>query len=303
MLIRFADLLFLARPTLFFVNWIVLILGHTRGSGPARPGGLALLMVQYACISGAAVVVNQLRDRHTDRENGKLPTLERGLVSPRAATVFAALLLLAGIGVAVPLGWLQGLLSLVFFLLAGLVYNLPPLATKDRPWAGMATLAPATSLLYLQAALAAGATGWRDPLLQSLPIVSACLGVGLVTTLPDLAGDRASGKRTFPVCYGPGPTWLLAQAFMALALALALWLDQTVVAVPALLALGLLVWGRTRGNGAAGPVARWSILAMALALVPGQPWFGVLMVVFFALARVYYKQRLGLTYPRLGWDN
>lgn len=304
MLMRLADLFFLARPTLFFVNWIVLILGFTcPGNRPEHSSPLWLLMVQYACISGAAVIVNQLQDRQSDRANGKLLILEKGLVGPGMAVAAAGVMLLSGVGLALYLGRLNVQLTAVFFVLAGLVYNLPPLATKNRPWAGMATLAPATMVLYLQAALQGGSPGVAWALLHSVPIVAACLGVGVLTTLPDREGDGASGKRTFPVCYGIRRTWQLAGGFMALSLGSALALAQPQVALPALGALALIVWGARRAGEVSGPVARWSILAQALALVPGLPGFGVLMLVFFGLARVYYKHRFGLVYPRLGWDN
>ena len=302
---RLADLFFLSRPTLFFVNWIILILGfHCPGNAPADSLNLWLLMLEYACISGAAVIVNQLHDLESDRANGKLLILDQGLVSVRAAWTLALGLLLSGIGVSLWLGWLNSLLTVGFFVLSGLVYNLPPLATKNRPWAGMVTLAPATSALYLQAALLGGLEDPGSGVLHSLPILLACLGVGLLTTLPDREGDRQNGKRTFPVCYGEARTWQLAALFLLASCATGLALGQWVVALPALGALGLTAWGaRQPDSSEAGPVSRWSILLQALALVPGWPWFGALMLGFWCAARVYYRRRFGLVYPRLGRDH
>ncbi len=298
-----ADLFFLSRPTLFFVNWIILLLGHHAVGGAGGPA-LWLLMVEYACISGAAVIVNQLHDLESDRENGKLFILQKGYVSESAALCLAWSLFALGALLAIGLGTLNFLLTLLFFALTGIVYNKPPLATKDRPLAGMLTLALACAALFVQSAALGGVGPLLRALPESLPILLACLGVGLLTTIPDMEGDAAAEKLTFARRYGVDRTYLAALASLLLCLLCSWMLANPFVGLPALGAVVLLLWGVfTRPRERAAAISRWAILLQALAVCSLAPFFGLLMIVYYAAARFYYRERFGIVYPRLGLDS
>ncbi len=310
LLLHAADLFFLTRPTLIFVVWIFILVGARALAGldaesvSAASGeggtGLWILLMQYFCIFGSAFVINQLHDLEGDRANRKLGTLERELVSEREALWLAWLLFGAGILLALQLGLVNLLLTLGFFLLTGVIYNKPPLTAKDRPLLGPLTLVLAYAVLVLQGAALAGWKPLGLALWTGLPICLAGLSISLLTTLPDQEGDRLAGKVTFALRYGVDRTWIGALLLMASAFLLA-WLESDPqVMYPALVAGGLMVWGLlTKPAERAGGVARWAIFLQALALVPNYPLYGLLMLVYYFGARMYYRHRFELDYPSL----
>ncbi len=70
------DYVFLLRPMILIPVWTFFLLGAWHGSkaagsplpAPALLFGLAI----FSCVVGAAYIVNQISDRSTDRETGKL---------------------------------------------------------------------------------------------------------------------------------------------------------------------------------------------------------------------------------------
>ncbi len=328
---RLLDLFFLCRPVLVAVVLIFPLAG-ARGMSLGDPF-LWMMLLQDAALAGSAFVLNQLHDREGDRVNGKCPTLERGLASSREAWIFALLLLAVGLGAAWWLGpWhLAG--ALLFFTLSAIAYNFPPLYAKNRPMLAPFLALPAYVLLVGQAeALARSRAisletllqsslsqllpdstldmlnplldGLRtvDVLRESLPMVLAGLSLSLLSTVPDLAGDRLAGKRTWAVAWGGASTWGVAILFMAMAFVLALSQQDGVVALPALASVVLMLKGRRRpeDRATAEAVLRLSVTVQALALCLSWPLIGGGLALFLGASRLYYKQRLQLDYPRLG---
>jgi len=300
---RIADYFFLTRPVPAFAVWIFVLAGARPLRGTPGEGSLALLLLQTYCLFGSAFVVNQLHDRAGDAVNGKCPTLAAGLVSEGRAQALAWGLGLAGLGLAALLGPRNLALTLLFVALGTVVYNRPPLAAKDRPLAGPATMGACYLILGLQGAALAG---WPPPgaaLWRGLPLALAGVSISLLAMLPDREGDARSGKRSFPVAHGVDRTWIAALAAMALAAALALAAGDRAVGLPALAAAGLALWGLLSDpERAAGFVARWSILLQGLALTPRWPLYGALMAATWFAARSYHRRRFGLVYPTLARD-
>jgi 4-hydroxybenzoate polyprenyltransferase len=292
------DLFFLMRPTLILVVWLFPLAGVRGVDG--RFGSLMLLLFQYFCILGSAFIINQLHDKEGDAANGKCETLSRGLVTEETALRMSWILLIGGLAAALALGWLNLLLTLLFFLLTAVFYNKPPLSAKDRPFAGPVILALGAAILLLQGAALGGPLNLMISLWTGLPMVLAGLSISLLTTIPDLAGDRLAGKHTFAVVFGVDRTWIAAAAAMAGACLLALLGRDMVVALPAAVSIGLMIHGLlNKPEERAGRVVRLSITAMGLALVPDHLWLMLLVPVFVVLARRYYKQRFNLVYPSL----
>jgi 4-hydroxybenzoate polyprenyltransferase len=297
------DMFFLTRPVLIFTVWIFVLAGARTLSGAPGEGSLTLLLLQTFCIFGSAFIINQLHDREGDAANGKCGTLGQGLVDERQAQILAWILLLLGLVPAALLGGRNLLLTLLFFILGGVLYNKPPLAAKDRPLAGPLVMGACYAILILQGASLAGWVSLGRALLLEAPLVLAGVSISLLTMIPDREGDRRAGKRSFVVVHGVDRSWIAALALMVLAAALALLLGDRVVGLPALAAAALMLWGLLGApESRAGQVARASILLQALALVPRWPLFGLLLLATWFGARSYYRRRFGLDYPRLGAD-
>lgn len=292
------DHFFLTRPTLILVVWIFPLAGARGLDVPFLQ--MAALLFQYFCILGSAFIINQLHDQEGDAENGKCESLTRGLVSEESALRLSWILLIAGLVTALSLGLRNLLLTSLFFLLTAVFYNKPPIAAKDRPLAGPLLLAFSYAILVMQGA---GLAGWFSLMVAfwtSAPIVAAGFAISLLTTIPDLEGDRKTGKRTFAVVFGVDRCWIAAAAAMALAALLALAGSDWTVGYPALASTLLMFHGLFTGPEVrAGKVARWSILLMGLALVPHHLWLAVLVPVYLLFARSYYRDRFDLSYPSL----
>ncbi len=295
------DYFFLTRPVLVAVVWIFPLVGARGLVGHELE--LALLLAQCAGLAGSAFVLNQLHDQEGDRINRKCESLARGLVSPRGARILLACLLVGGLAAA---GWLEPWhlgAALAFFLLAAVGYNLPPLRAKDHPVRALALAAPAYLLLVLQGAALQGRLALALALFGALPIVLAGLSLSLLATVPDLAGDRRAGKRTWAVSYGADSAWRAALLLMGAAALLALAGRDVQVGLPALFSALLMAWGRgERESGRAVAVLRWSVAVQGLALAPAWPRLFLALLLLGWLSRLYYRRRFQLSYPSLGWE-
>jgi 4-hydroxybenzoate polyprenyltransferase len=302
-MLRLLDYFFLTRPTLIFVIWVFILVGAQHMIGSQTDGSLFLLMFQYFCICGSALIINQMHDREGDAANNKCPVMSSDHPGEHKAVVFAWVLFFVGLLAAIKLGWLNILLTLGFFALFGIIYNKPPMSTKDHPITGPLTLVLAYAILVIQAAAIGGWHSLGHGILLALPVCLAGLSISILTTLPDRDGDKRSGKNTFALRYGRDKTWLASIALMAAACLLAFSQQDNLVAPPALAASGFMIWGlMKRPEDGANFVARWSIFLMALALIPTYPWFGLLMLIYYFIARNYYRNRFGITYPSLKFN-
>jgi len=291
------DYLFLARPVLVAVVWIFPLVGARGADDPLR---LAMLLAAVAGLAGAAFVHNQLHDRVGDRVNRKCESLARGLVTERGARVWMLLLLAGGLACAALLGVGHLAAALGFFLLAAVGYNLPPLRAKDHPVRSLFLAAPAYGLLVLQgASLHPGFQG-STALPGALPVVLAGLSLSLLATVPDLPGDRLTGKRTWAVVHGEASTWRVAAGLMGAAGLLALWMEDLQVGLPALLATCWMLVAQTRPRRDAVAVLRGSAGLQALVLAASWPRICLGVLLLLLLARMYYKRRFQLDYPSLG---
>jgi len=329
--VRLLDLFFLSRPVLVAVVLLFPLAG-ARGMTWRDPF-LWLLLLQDAALVGGAFVLNQLHDRAGDEANGKCPTLARTAVTESEARLLAVLLAMVGAFCAFLLGpWhLAG--ALIFFTLSALAYNLPPLRAKDRPLLAPLLAAPAYLLLVAQAewlsrnrtysleSLLLGVVGdlvppgaldgvaplvqaalWLSILRESLPMVLAGLSLSLLSTVPDMAGDRLAGKRTWAVTWGGASTWHASALLMSLAFLLAALQGDWILAAPALASALLMRWGRRKAEdrATAEAVLRLSVFLMALALCLVWPLLGGVALLLLWLARGYYQRRFHLDYPDMG---
>jgi 4-hydroxybenzoate polyprenyltransferase len=298
------DLLFLLRPALFYPVWTVFIAGFwTAGRyGAVQPvaGGpsLWIRLLPITLVMGGVYVLNQIKDRETDLANGKLFLLAKGIVPLRAAATEAVVLTAAGLASAFCLGLAYGLVLAVLFLLAGVFYNFPPMSWKDRPIPGLCTNAIGGGIVFL--------AGWWNAAPAGLvPLEAAGYGCAvaaayLSTTLPDLAGDAKSGKRTFPVRYGIGPAVVGSLVLEAAAVLISLACRHRLLWLPAALALPFFIRAAATRLVADSVLAtKLAILALAVSVCAAVPFFLVPLAAVFCISRWYYRTRFGLDYPNL----
>jgi len=291
MLLKFLDYLFFCRPILILAAWTVILLGASRQGFQQQ----AWLLAGYGCLLGTAFIINQLRDRESDRINNKLPHLAHGVVSEHEARTLTWLLLIGGVLFILRAGW-EHILSMTLLLaITTWAYNLPPLRLKKRFLSGPVTLGLSACLVFLQST-GFSRVAWEELVAVFLSVTSICL----LTELPDREGDRQTGRRTVAVVSGETVTLRITTLLMAAATLSAIAGEFYLLAFPAfastLIQLRLLV-KRRRDTKAINFAIRLSLLLLGVAVAVAFLWFGLLILACYLVARKYYWYRFRRRYP------
>ncbi|MER6379913.1 UbiA family prenyltransferase [Streptomyces sp. NPDC001127] len=178
------------------------VLGVTTGGGSA---GMPLLVALVSWIFGNMFVylLNGIMDVTEDRVNGSQRPIASGRLPVPQATRISVILAVISIMLTflVPL---ESALVLVSHLALGWLYSGPPWYVKRNPFTAACVLIFAGVCCY-----SAGywATGAGAPNMESVVFaLGMSLAMGLVGVpvkdLSDIEGDRAAGRRSFPVLWG-----------------------------------------------------------------------------------------------------
>lgn len=302
--IKWLDYLFVLRPILFFPIWTVFLAGYYcafRFSTPRSDSGGSVIWVLflYTLLMGSVFIINQIADIKSDKRNGKLFLIANGHMSKRTAYLEASLLALISLLISFSFHLRLGFLFLIAFLIAGFFYSLKPFCWKDRPYLGL--------LVNILGGYLTFSVGWftvadlgLGSSLHSLPYLLAIIAVYYYTTLPDIKGDRDSGKITFGVKYGFKKTIYFALAAEILAVVFSVITQDPVMFFPAVVALPFFIW-TTRTQTLRGVIrtTRLSILFLSLAVCVKFPLYLPLLLFVAMISRWYYQHRFGLEYPSL----
>ncbi len=308
------DYIFIARPVLFYPVWTVFLAGYIVAErqmlGFHVPDwnqlqwGLTSIQFWATFLSltltmGAVFIINQFTDVHTDRVNNKLFLIANGLVSKKIALAEIILLLFAAFIISINVSTKLFLLILLLLFTTGIVYSLPPFYCKDRPYSGW--------MVNLAGGLLTFLIGWSvssmiviQSFYKALPYIFAIGGVYFLSTIPDLKGDKNSGKITVAVKFGPEVTIILGLVFNLFCIFSSIWQKDWVILFPASLSLVTffrLLWQPDLKNILMA--TRIPILLLSIATGIFFPFYFVLMLVVFIMSKCYYFKRFNLNYPSL----
>ncbi|MCB0277124.1 MAG: UbiA family prenyltransferase [Calditrichaeota bacterium] len=309
------DYFFLMRPILFFPGWSSLLGGYLVAR---RPGEalldpywisprwfgleLALALLSFALNMAGTFILNQLRDIESDRTNQKLFFLGEGMIPVKHGIWQSGLTIGAGLIIAAFLGTPFFLFSLAFAVITGFAYNFPPLEMKSYPVRGLLANMAMGWLAFVLGYCLAENPG-REMAAVSIPFLAFNTALYLLTTLPDIRGDRATGKNTFPVRYGELTTLLFSAALLLAATGSAFWMREVLLLFPALLALGFNLLALP-GNKIA-PVlqsVKLGLFSFSVMVCLKLPLYLLLIFLAYFLTRRYYRKRFGIVYPSFGGD-
>jgi len=246
---------------------------------------------------GAGSVLNQIHDIESDTLNSKLFILGKNFVPVNHAYMQSVLLLVAGILLAYLLNPESALVLILSLIWAGYLYNFHPFAFKNYPIRGLlANMGMGWSVFVM---------GWlvvmpfgKQGLIVSIPYLLYNTALYLITTLPDMEGDKSSGKRTIAVAYGLRATLWLCLLFMIASLATAFYLQDVLVVLVAAAALPLvLIAAIRRDTETAVRAVKLGIFFFSLAICFKFPGFLVMIVAAYFGTRYYYKTRFDYDYP------
>jgi len=311
--LRTLDYLFVLRPVLFLPVWTVFLAGYytqgrkvtpmSDGIQAATPSGdrwlLLGVLAGLTAMMGGVFILNQLADVQTDRHNNKLFLIAHGYI-PKPYALLEAILC---VGLAFVVSyWVQVTLAWLFivtFAVTGIGYSFKPLVWKDRPLAGLLTNACGALLIF--------SIGWQvsgqlsmATVHHAIPYVLAVAAVYLYTTLPDAAGDRDMGKKTFGVRYGFRATTLVGLLLEGAAGVAAIVVQDWVILIPAALSFPLFVRATVKQKLSDVVLAvKWPIAFLALGVGVHYPAYLLVLGLLYVFSRWYYRRRFGLRYPTL----
>lgn len=260
---------------------------------------LSIWLLFLTSVMAAAFLVNQISDVESDRLNGKLYLLASGAISPRQAVAETVIL------IALPLAaliWLRSDLAgwaAAAFLVTGFAYSCRPLMLENRPWGGLMTNFAGALLIFSYGWLTGGRPGW-EMVLRAVPYLLGILAVYFLTTIPDVPGDTATGKRTVAVRYGIHRVVFMALATHILALTTAVLSCDWVAVVPMLAVLPFF-WQTLRKQTVASALHTNKMAALALSLVVCMrfPFYLIFLVLVYFSCKWYYRHRFQLEYPSM----
>jgi len=317
---KIVDCFFLLRIPLLAPVWTIFILGWITGTEKLQPGGclttcslsgvhfsqLWILLIGFSLIVASIYVVNQIVDIESDRINHKLFLLPHRIISVRTAWVLALSCASTGFVIAA----IHDTVFVALFsasLLLGFAYNLPPFSLKNHAWGGVIANAAGHGFLTFIAGWYCskypGQLSWpllQQGLVSSLSPSLANAAVFLVTTIPDAAGDKRTGKQTFAVRFGSSKTAIAAAVMCGAATVSSLFMENHfwVMLVPSVLSLLFFVYfAVSLKTKIAFKAFKWPVFLLSVAVTLYVPEYGALILITFFGSKFYYKWRFGIEYP------
>ena len=291
------DYIFFLRPVLLPPVWTIALLGTVRsGIAHKMPIGLwFVFLVHLAALFGGVYTLNQICDVETDRANKKLHFLPEAIISITAAWRFTIALDAIALSLSVVFGWLYLMLS-AFIVILGILYSAGSSPWKNNAFLGLISNTLGHGMIvYLFGFLVTDC-----PVSESWPSLAAyTLAVGavyLATTVPDLYGDRRSGKATAAVVWGVRPTLIVAMIMAAMAVGVAALSSDDYLTLAGLAAMPFFLYAPFRPDMAT-VAAKVAVAALSIAAAVAYPMYAILLIVGFLGTRLFFRWRFGISYP------
>jgi len=183
-------------------------------------------------------------------------------------------------------------------VLLGIAYSLPPIRLKDRPFGGLLANAVGHGTLVCYLGFALSRPDVVPPWGVSSSYALAVAGLYVLTTIPDRAGDRKSGKMTISTRFGPRAAAATATVFVLGAGILGIFYAQWPLVVSAGISLPFFA-ATVAAESFCGAAVRVALLSLSFfACLAFWPYVFVILVLYLS-TRWYYRRRFGVCYPRM----
>jgi 4-hydroxybenzoate polyprenyltransferase len=309
---KILDYIFFTRPILFFPGWTTILMAihfaKIENGMPIRVNwfpdfAFVTFFVAIAMLMASASVLNQICDIESDKQNNKLPFLANHIVSLRGAYIFAVSLAIAAFFLLLqPQESIYYNIAVVIsFLTGGYLYNYQPFAFKNKVFAGLLANMVMGASVFAIGFFTVG-DSFIAMLLWGLPVFLINTGLYVVTTLPDIEGDRADNKMTIGVYLGTEKSLKLATLLFIPGSLVFVFFDvwTAVALLPGGIYFALAGYGNNLPT--ALTAIKYAMTGMALRVVLLWPWYLGVIVLAYLITRVYYHRRFGLNYPSFSDD-
>lgn len=298
--VKIIDFFFAARPICLLPVWSVFLIVQKYFDRNTSSGNDAfLILVGVSLITSGAYFINQIFDYEGDRINKKLGFLQRDLI--KKSEMLAAYIAVSMIPMAVAFiyNYTTGLIFLILVVM-GLLYSAPPFRLKDRPLGGLLSNGLGYGFfvpLVVPGFIISGHISNYYMLIFFFMMLSAGY---LLTIIPDRAGDRLTGKKTFAQSWSDRKILTIAFGLMSIAFYAAFSMEHLYLIFIVTCSLGFLLVAIIRPSGKIILfTCKFPILLLTLLAGYYYPTYLVFIVVLFILTRVYYKKRFNMVYPRI----
>ncbi|MGB5106629.1 MAG: UbiA family prenyltransferase [Candidatus Zixiibacteriota bacterium] len=314
---KILDYIFLMRPMLIVPVWTISLLGaraalwRERGISPVTIDrfpfvdftssdiSLLVMLALSTLLAGGVFIINQIYDVESDRLNKKLFLIPEGHVSiSEAWGLYIATTAIALIGAFV-LSWQLGCLF-VAGAWFGFQYSYPLFKLREHPYKQCRNNIVAHGTL-------AFLFGWVmylnfdiEGIIRSLPYLLAVAAVYLNTTLPDVAGDQATGKRTYGIEWGVVRTQKVAFTLVLSGALFSVMIADYAFTVTALISLPffLVAWLK-ESEPLSALASKVAIIVLSIFAALFFPLYAAILAVTIIATRIYYARRFNLNYPVL----
>lgn len=315
---KLLDYIFLMRPMLIIPVWTISLLGaraslwRDRGVNPmtfdrfpfvnltTSDLNLLIMLGLSTLLAGGVFILNQIYDVESDRINKKLFLIAEGHITTREAWI--AYIFTTGVAIvgAFVLNWQLGCLFIAGAWF-GFQYSFPKFNLREHPYKSFRNNVVAHGTL-------AFLFGWVmylnfniEGIIKSIPYFLAVAAVYLNTTLPDLPGDTATGKKTYGAQWGVAKTQRSALYFLLGGLVFSIMTADYGFTITAVVCAPFFFWAALNPDSIAISTlaSKVSIIVLSIFAAIFFPVYAAILLFTIVLTKLYYSRRFNIEYPAL----
>jgi 4-hydroxybenzoate polyprenyltransferase len=299
------DLFFLTRPVVIVPVWGFCAFGVYCFGGDFLVHlelSQYLSMILYSLSAASVYVVNQIADYDVDKCNEGFPLLVRGNIPIKTAWICAAVCAILSITGLIMMGSIAiALLSLIAIII-GYIYSCKPFSLSGRPFADFLTNAFEAGLAFSAGWIIVGGQLSDLSLYKhAIPYFLLMCAGSISSTLPDIRGDRAHGKITTAVRFGPKTAHIIALICLMMSIPISYYLnaDYLALSCAALVIpfyMPYLISAKTINMELTYKVGGSIIMIGSALVIPLLLPAGALI---YFLTWIYFRKRHNVAYPSL----
>lgn len=317
-IVPYLDFIFLIRPTLFFSIWVMVVIGMYSARVSLNKRSIWLtefswetffIFLGLTLTCASTFISNQIKDIKSDNINKKL-FLVGNYISKEKSLVMANSLLILGISISIVTNWFVTIFIALIYLVWGIVYNKEPFNWNKKPILGWLANTIIGLLLFM--------LGWFIVTINSdsigmnkilffksvLPYLLCFSSVSLLTTVPDIIGDRIALDNTFPIVYGKTLTFFISLILVVIASIIALLNNDPLASTSIIVSLPFFLFTAFRKlEKDVLRSIRYPIFILNFFSLVIYPMLSIPLLIIFYLSKYYYWHRFNLHYPTFLVEN
>ena len=221
-------------------------------------------------------------------------------------------MLIAGLLISIFANWVTAMLTAGIYFIWGIVYNQKPFEWKKKPLAGWLANSLAGILLFI--------IGWvivKQNQIEAvyfhinfttfshmLPYILCFSAISLMTTLPDMKGDKTTGASTFPIAFGKTAALIISLLLVCIAFYTGFQQNDPLASTATLVALPFFFFSTFRRlDKDILRAIRYPIFILNFFTLAFYPWLLVPILIIYYMSKYYYWHRFDLHYPTFMVDH